>query len=568
MALLSRSSLRGSGRAPDDHDHSDENDGGLAPPLKNSDAPKNPHSRRRRSSPDCLDTTTTLENLDATDPPPPLKPSRPRLSARDRASSSSSTSSSASHTPASSAELADPRVNGHNGIVKHAHTVDLQPGARESPDPLDTILSPNMTLKTVDSSAAAARARHSGDTSVTDVDKTDSVAATRSTRSRKSDPGENLEQSDGGRRSLRSTDTRCKSELAQYISNYEVLIGLEEPQPGKYDCYRTRTAADDRTEFLTATTTITLIDDLDEPLPFPHEPDTMPFGNPLKNLHDCKVIKLPEPKGATDVDPLGEETYFRAHRKVERQEKQLRNIERDRSDHQQQTLERLLEELRSHDWLRVMGLTGVHESEKKAFEPKRDLVIQEVVALVRKFQLWKDEERRRKVAKDKPADADLRSRKQSQPVEDLEGSPVTDTTPDPNDVDALAAQQLHQEARSATVAGKQPKSNPSSGQPTEEVGKGTKHKKFHQTTIPFEPLAPPPDKPFTSFFAKPSQRAAAIAASKATTHKPNRSILAFGRPVPEMGELDFEPPSDVLTEDAIQSAQRKRRRLSRRSGTK
>lgn len=565
MALLSRSSLRGSERAPDDHHHSD-NDGGLAPPLKNSEAPKNSPSRRRRSSPDCLDTTTTLENPDATDPPPPLKPSRPSARRRD-SSSSSSTSSSPSHTPASSTELADPRADGNNGIVKHAHLADLQPGARESPDPLDTILSPDMTSKAVDSSGAAAHARHSRDQPITNVDKIDPVAATRSTRSRKSDPVENLELSGGGRRSLRSKDTRCKSELAQYISNYEVLIGLEEPQPGKDVCYRTRTTADDRIEFLTATTTITLIDDLDEPLPFPDVPDTMPFGNPLKKLHDCEVIQLPEPKGATYVDPLGEETYFRAHRKVERQEKQLRNIERDRSDHQQQTLERLLEELRSPDWLRVMGLTGVHESEKKAFEPKRDIVIQEVVALVRKFQLWKDEERRRKVAKDKPADTDPRSRKRSQPVEDLDSSPVTDTTPDPSDVDALAARQLHQEARSATVAGKQAKSDTSSGQPKEEVDKSTKDKKFHQTTIPFAPLPPPSDKPFTSFFAKPSQRAAAIAASKAPTHKPNRSILAFGRPIPELEELNFEPPSDVLTEDAIQSAQRKRRRLSRRSGT-
>ncbi|KAJ5626133.1 hypothetical protein N7510_002442 [Penicillium lagena] len=566
MTLLSRSSLRGSGRAADDHDHNDHNDGGLAPPLKNSDTPKNPPSRRRRSSPDCLDTTTTLENPDATDPPPPLKPSRPRPSARHRASSSSSTSSSSSHTPASSAELATPRVNGNNGIVKHAHPADLHPGARESPDPLDTILSPNMTSKANGSSAAAARARHSGDQPVPNVNKKEPVAATQSTRSRQSDVVENLEQSGDGRRSLRSTDTRCKSELAQYIPNYEVLIGLEEPQPGKSECSRTRTAADDRTEFLTATTTITLIDDLHEPLPFSDESDKMPFGNPLKKLHDCEVIKLPEPKGATDVDPLGEETYFRAHRKVERQEKQLRNIERDRSDHQQQTLERLLEELRGHDWLRVMGLTGVHESEKKAFEPKRDIVIQEVVALVRKFQLWKDEERRRKVAKDKPADTDSRSRKRSQPVEDHDSSPVTDTTPDPNDVDAWAARQLHQEARSATVAGKQAKSDPNAGQPKEEVDKSAKDKKFRQTTLPFTPLPPPPEKPFTSFFAKPSQRAAAIAASKATTH--NRSILAFGRPVPEMGELDFEPPSDVLTEDAIQSAQRKRRRLNRRSGPK
>lgn len=38
-----------------------------------------------------------------------------------------------------------------------------------------------------------------------------------------------------GRRSLRSTDTgsRCKSELAQYFHNYEQIISLEAPEPGK-----------------------------------------------------------------------------------------------------------------------------------------------------------------------------------------------------------------------------------------------------------------------------------------------------------------------------------------------
>ena len=228
MPLLSRSSLRGSERAPDDQDH----DGGLGPPSNKADTPKHPPSRRRKSSPDCLDTTTTLETPDATDPAPPLKASRPRPSARRRASVSSSTSSSASDTPASSAELADPRVNDQNGIVRKGPCADLLPGARESPDPLDTILTPNMTPKVVDSPAAGTRSHRP----VADIDHTDAAAATRSTRSHKSEPVENVEQSDGGRRSLRSTDagTRCKSELAQYISNYEVLIGLEDPQPGKH----------------------------------------------------------------------------------------------------------------------------------------------------------------------------------------------------------------------------------------------------------------------------------------------------------------------------------------------
>jgi hypothetical protein len=38
-----------------------------------------------------------------------------------------------------------------------------------------------------------------------------------------------------GRRSLRSTDTgsRCKSELAQYFHNYEQIISLDAPEPGR-----------------------------------------------------------------------------------------------------------------------------------------------------------------------------------------------------------------------------------------------------------------------------------------------------------------------------------------------
>ena len=80
----------------------------------------------------------------------------------------------------------------------------------------------------------------------------------------------------------------------------------------------------------------------------PSSPDPAPFGNPLQELHNCEAIDLPEPVlRSAAVDPLGDEIYFRAHRKFERQEKQLRNIERDRAQHEKQTVDRLLEELRS-----------------------------------------------------------------------------------------------------------------------------------------------------------------------------------------------------------------------------
>lgn len=153
---------------------------------------------------------------------------------------------------------------------------------------------------------------------------------------------------------------------------------------------------------MAAKTTLTLIGDLFQPLPIP-KPDPTPFGNPILDLHDCKKLSLPslpdQDPITTATDPLNEAMYFRAHRKFERQEKQLRNIERNRAQHEQQVLVRLLDELRGYDWLRVMGLPSIHETEKKIYEPKREILIQELVTLVGKLQAWKDEERRRKLEK-------------------------------------------------------------------------------------------------------------------------------------------------------------------------
>lgn len=397
------------------------------------------------------------------------------------------------------------------------------------------------------------------------------------------------------------------------------------------------------TEFLAAKTTITLVDDLPRPLPFCSNPDPTPFGNPLLKLYDCEKITLPKPASNTPtIDPLSEETYFRAHRKFERQEKQLRNIERNRAQHEQQVLERLLDELRGHDWLRMMGLTGVHESEKKLYEPKRDILIQELVTLVNKFQAWKDEERRRKLEKEKAhqvpgteaapnAPPRQHSRKRSRPADDVDSSPAPGTDvhstpdvdaepdPDPSDIDALAARQLHQEARSAGAAKSRktaPAARKSISKPAPNTNTTTNSTNTDQTTTntkdpeptptptpkrkkpnptPTKPQPPasapaptptqtpkpapklqqaslshfwnpaPRTGPFTSFFRQRHVRDAAIAATKGIRRGGSRSTLAFGYPVPEQAEQEFELPPDILNEDSIQQSQRKRRRLKRRS---
>ncbi|KAJ5210134.1 hypothetical protein N7491_009944 [Penicillium cf. griseofulvum] len=603
MALLSRS-LRGSVRR-------------LEPPgLEKGD---------RRSSPDCLDTSKDSKSRN------PLKPSRPRTN-RTRRDSSSSVNTVASGqltTPAT-------RTNG-NGLFKTPRArrdlstpsaTDLLRDVNESPDPLDTI-SPapsvakqrTVTPANVDSnlkppvSPVTRTTRRNDNRSLADENATKEEGAAGGatpTRGIKSEaPGKQSASVDtrSGRRSLRSTDTgsRCKSELAQYFHNYEQIISLEDPEP----------------EFLAAKTTITLVDDLSQP-PLSSKPDPAPFGNPLLKLYDCEKITLPKPANTPAIDPLGEETYFRAHRKFERQEKQLRNIERNRAQHEQQVLERLLDELRGHDWLRVMGLTGVHESDKKLYEPKRDILIQELVTLVNKFQAWKDEERRRKLEKEKaqtvPGEAApnaprQHSRKRSRPAEDVDSSPGpgielqstpdADADPDPSDIDALAARQLHQEARSASAVksrktaprkpiSKPPPNNTTTNTTTDndpEPKPTPKRKKPNQT--PTKPQSQPPtsasaptqkparhlqqaslshfwkpaprDGPFTSFFRQRHVREAAIAATKGTRRGGSRSTLAFGYSVPDQPEQDFELPPDILNEESIMQSQRKRRRLKRGS---
>jgi hypothetical protein len=297
-----------------------------------------------------------------------------------------------------------------------------------------------------------------------------------------------------------------------------------------------------------------------------------PFGNPLLNLHECETIELPKGEDTGDMDPLREEVYFKAHRRHERQEKQLRNIEKERAQHEKTQLDRLLDELQGHDWLRVMGISGITDTEKKLYEPKRDLFVREVAALIEKFRVWKEEEKRRKLERDQMLrEAALSTEPESEPAVEVEDSeaeeeeedvddeeeaveevteeaqpPPSDNQsygdpPDPGDLDAWAARQLIQEARSA------------SGPKRTRLVDG-----LSGTPPPHTP--PRPEKPFESFYSKRHLRDAAIAG-----HRRGRFRTAFGQPVPELEERDFDLPDDILTPDVLQSLDRKRRRLKRES---
>lgn len=287
-----------------------------------------------------------------------------------------------------------------------------------------------------------------------------------------------------------------------------------------------------------------------------------------------------EPGDTPEQDPLGDDIYFKAHRRHERQEKQLRNIEKERAQHEKIQLDRLLDELQGHDWLRVMGISGITDTEKKLYEPKRDLFIKEVAALIEKFRIWKEEEKRRKLEREKmllEAAASSAATENEQDEQDEEEEEIAEVKeeedaeneneaeveeeqedeeaveeaqpassdiqsygepPDINDVDAWAARQLLQEARSASAAPK-------------------RTRLVDELTGSPPPL---PEEPFRSFYSKRYLRDAAIHG-----HRRGRSRTAFGQPIPELEEREFQLPDDILTPDVLDSMMRKRRRLKRES---
>jgi hypothetical protein len=254
-------------------------------------------------------------------------------------------------------------------------------------------------------------------------------------------------------------------------------------------------------------------------------------------------------------DPLSDLLYHKPHRRAERQEKQLRNIEKERAQHEKQHLERLLEGLMGPDWLKVMGVSGITESEKKEYEPKRDIFIHEVAGLVEKFKVWKEEEKRRKAEKEQALMVEEEVEKQADEVgvgdtpdegyEESDQIAMIDgmsdgDPPDYSDVDAWAARQLHQEAIGATSRS------------------ALKKQKVEQPQIPRKQKAPPP-QPFTSFYSKPYLRAAAVGNHR----RSGRSVTAFGLPLPDIPQRDFEPPLDILNLEVVKARERSKRRLKR-----
>lgn len=350
-------------------------------------------------------------------------------------------------------------------------------------------------------------------------------------------------------RALRSKDggSRIKSELATYFGNYdevindiprtpelvevdEAILVIDEP-------LRSSQPKSDIRSYLKANAITSSIPRKRK------SPDALETPHQLhKNAKTIDLSKIPSSSSIPSSDPLADSIYFKPHKRAERKEKRLRNIEKERAQHEKVQLEQILEGLQGPDWLRVLGVTGVTDGERKDWEPKRRHFISEVEALVDKFRQWREEEKRLKQEREEALAAEEEERENGEDEDNEAGEATEDDSsgvPDSSDVDAWAARQLKQEAFSASAF----------------------RSKQQSTKGPTNRSRPRPATPGKgSMGSAPHSQLREHALGRGRT---GRQVLAFGVPLPDFPEKDFELPKEYLTPEALRVNARKRRRRDR-----
>ncbi|KAK1755321.1 something about silencing, SAS, complex subunit 4-domain-containing protein [Echria macrotheca] len=374
-----------------------------------------------------------------------------------------------------------------------------------------------------------------------------------------------VDTKDQGRKLRSQEATRFKSELSAYFPDYDEVIGNEPKE---------QHLLNPDTPFLISTEKHAD----DGPRQPPDSYATRSYGDTLfSDLWDSQRIDFgflaTQYKNKPVEDPLPDTVFEPAHKKSERLERSIRNTEKGRAQHEKDQIHRLLDGLQGPDWLRVMGVSGITESRKKTFEPARDHFIKGCQAILEKFRRWAAEEKRRKLEKEERAHAEAAARREAEEAQEIQDSqdeedaddeaedevdkeiPDSDEEmdevemdnkdadpPDDSDVDASIAKQLREEALAAQ-----------------------KKRSRRTRVVRTPPLPTPPPRPeqkspeFRSFFRKKYQRDAALSKNR----RKGRNVLAWGHPVPEPEQRDFELPRSILNEDTLRAHER-RMRISRR----
>ncbi|KAK4192833.1 something about silencing, SAS, complex subunit 4-domain-containing protein [Podospora australis] len=409
--------------------------------------------------------------------------------------------------------------------------------------------------------------------------------------------------SQGGRKLRSQEATRFKSELSNYFPDYDEIIGND---PKEKHLLNTDTPIVITADAAPCTTRS-----------LPHIEPTFPihsYSDALyTTLFDAKEVDLDflsQPytnKSPDDQDPLPDSLYEPYHKKSERQEKSVRNHERGYAQHEKEVVLRLLDGLQGYDWLRVMGVSGVTETKKKEFEGPREQFIKGCHTILDKFKRWTAEEKRirkererreaeRRAARDATTttegDEDEEGGEEQEipnsdaDDEDVEESDedqveeIADTdderSDDDSDDETSIAKQLREEAALAKRKNKVTKKPKAAPPPLPSQSKSRRRgdkahvsppspparsrrsrSARHETPSPPPPPPPAvPQKKFTSFFAKRYERDAALNKNR----RRNRKVLAWGKPVPEVEDRDFELPDSCFEPESLESRARRKRR--------
>ncbi|KAL8774867.1 MAG: hypothetical protein Q9209_000806 [Squamulea sp. 1 TL-2023] len=358
------------------------------------------------------------------------------------------------------------------------------------------------------------------------------------------------------RRSLRSHGgSRFKSELASYFADYdEVLSG--EPKKQEILTPQTRVHVVDEPSAPFASTglpPLALEHGVTAAHPVSLAHDRVIEGNveindqlksnhfELNNAERLDLSSAERHSRHITEDPLTDQLYFKAHRRAERAEKQHRNREKESAQHEHSQLERILGELQGQAWLKTMGITGITDSERRSYEPKRMIFIQRVTALLDKFKVWKEEEKRRKAERERSCTIDEDVGDESDQSDSLVG------------LDGIDERISSTGRYTANSRAKRVKQRRSAAAPTDSSIMPQAARSHYVNLLPI-----PVEKPFTSFFSKPYQRESALSG-----HRRGRQRFAFGQQIPELEQRDFSLSPDWLTRNVLAANARSRRAAKR-----
>ncbi|KAH9237945.1 hypothetical protein K456DRAFT_1393887 [Colletotrichum gloeosporioides 23] len=364
---------------------------------------------------------------------------------------------------------------------------------------------------------------------------------------------------EGGRKLRSQEATRFKSELSAYFPEYDEVIGNDPKEQHLlnvdtpiviFDSNPTRLQPAPWLPFTGAEPSAP--NDASTIPPSAHKVPVRGYGDALfSDLVDAQRIDFDflgiSHKREPAEDPLPDASFVPSHKRAERLEKSIRNTERGRAQHEKDQIARLLGGLQGHDWLRVMGVSGITESRKKQYEPARQHFIKGCQAILERFRQWSLEEKRRKAEKDRAlakaeaeetSDEDSSEGSDEDDAEEDDAGNVSDGDPPGSSDDDSVSQQLHEEAIARS--------------------KGAKNSKKRPRVIiqPRPPPKPEPPKEFKSFFKKRYERDAALHRHR----RAGRKVVAWGHPIPEIPEIDFDLPEEFRDEETLKMQARKRRR--------